>query len=173
MAASSNHSFSASALDKKLKGLNSTLQSIQGTSQWLIHYRKNAKTIVSQWYKELQNGEVKVHIMDDGVHNNYVLVESNKKLTLLYLANDVIQNAKKKGPEFKAEFVRILPRAFQNASREKDESFSKAVERIISVWEERKVFEPDAIVRFKSMLGNIHMPFAMPLPLTSPFHTFL
>lgn len=54
MAASS---FSASALDKKLKGLNSTLQSIQGTSQWLIHYRKNSKTIVSQWYKELQNGE--------------------------------------------------------------------------------------------------------------------
>lgn len=61
--AASNHGFSASALDKKLKGLNSTLQSIQGTSQWLIHYRKNAKTIVGQWYKELQNGEVKVHIM--------------------------------------------------------------------------------------------------------------
>lgn len=117
-------------------------------------------------------------MVDDGVH--YASVECNKKLTLLYLANDVIQNTKKKGPEFKAEFVRILPRALQNASREKDESFCKAVERIISVWEERKVFEPDAIVRFKSMLGNIHAPFhfsgcgfAMPLPLTLPFHTFL
>lgn len=51
------HSFSTSALDKKLKELNSTLQSIQGTSQWLIHYRKNAKTIVGQWYKEIQSGE--------------------------------------------------------------------------------------------------------------------
>ena len=51
-----SHGFSAAALDKKLRDLNSTLQSIQGTAQWIIHYRKNAKTIVSYWYKELQKG---------------------------------------------------------------------------------------------------------------------
>lgn len=51
------HSFSASAFDKKIKSLSSTLPSIQGTAQWLIHYRKNAKTIVNLWYKELQHGK--------------------------------------------------------------------------------------------------------------------
>lgn len=81
-------------------------------------------------------------------------VELNKKLTLLYLANDIIQNGKKKGPEFKTEFGKVLPRALQHLSREKDESFRKSVERVIGVWEERKVFEPEAIVRFKSMLGK-------------------
>lgn len=85
----------------------------------------------------------------------FVPVESNKKLTLLYLANDVIQNSKRKGPEFRTEFGKVLPRALQYVSREKDESFRKSVERVISVWEERKVFEPDTIVRFKSMLGKI------------------
>jgi regulator of Ty1 transposition protein 103 len=81
-------------------------------------------------------------------------VDSGKKLTLLYLANDVIQNGKKKGSEFKTEFSKVLPRALQFMSQEKDESFRKSVERVISVWEERKVFEPDTIVRFKSMLGK-------------------
>ena len=60
-AASAPHGFSASSLDKKLKGLNGTLQSIQGTSQWIIHHRKNAKTIVGFWYKEMQKGKVKGH----------------------------------------------------------------------------------------------------------------
>ena len=82
------------------------------------------------------------------------LVEANRKLTLLYLANDVIQTGKKKGLEFKVEFSKLLPRALQHMSREKDDSFRKSVERVISVWEERKVFESDAIVRFKSMLGE-------------------
>lgn len=55
------HGFSTSSLEKKLKDLNGTLQSIQGMAQWLIHHRKNAKTVVSLWYKELQKGGVRVH----------------------------------------------------------------------------------------------------------------
>ena len=39
--------------------------------------------------------------------------DSSRKLTLLYVANDVIQNSKKKGPEYRAEFVKVLPRVFQ------------------------------------------------------------
>ena len=29
------------------------------------------------------------------------------------MANDVIQNSKKKGPEYRTEFVKVLPRVFQ------------------------------------------------------------
>lgn len=81
------------------------------------------------------------------------LVDSDRKLTLLYLANDVIQNSKKKGPEFKNEFRKLLPRSLQLVSREKGDSLRKSVERIVSVWEDRNVFEPDVIIRFKSLLG--------------------
>lgn len=82
----------------------------------------------------------------------------------MYLANDVIQNSKKKGLELKMEFAKVLPRALQHVSREKDESFRKSVERIIAVWEERKVFEPDTIIRFKSMLCKIVCPPPTPNP---------
>ena len=52
--------------------------------------------------------------------------------------------------------MKVLPRAFQLVARVKDDdSLRKSVERIISVWEERKVFESDAIIRFKSLLGKM------------------
>ena len=53
----SPHGFSVPILEKKLKELNTTLQSIQGLSQWAIHHRKHSKSIISVWYKELQKGE--------------------------------------------------------------------------------------------------------------------
>ena len=39
-----------------------------------------------------------------------------KKLTLLYLANDVVQNSKKKGPEFCRDFKTVLPYAYKHTS---------------------------------------------------------
>ena len=44
-------------------------------------------------------------------------VDSGRKLTLLYVANDVIQNSKKKGPEYRTEFVKVLPRVFQGIKK--------------------------------------------------------
>lgn len=40
-----------------------------------------------------------------------------KKLTLMYLANDVIQNSRKKGPEYSKEFSGVLKQAFDIISR--------------------------------------------------------
>lgn len=39
-------------------------------------------------------------------------------------------------------------------SRVKDEAFLKSVGRIITIWEERSVFEIDALTRFKASLGE-------------------
>ncbi len=36
--------------------------------------------------------------------------------------------------------------------REKDDSLQKAVQRILSVWEERNVFEHDSLTKFKAIL---------------------
>ena len=40
------------------------------------------------------------------------------------------------------------------SSRVKDEAFLKSVGRIITIWEERNVFEMDALTRFKASLGE-------------------
>lgn len=41
----------------------------------------------------------------------------SRKLTFLYLANDVIQNSKKKGPEFTQDFAPVIVDAFKHVSR--------------------------------------------------------
>ena len=62
--------FSPSTLEKKLRELNTTLQSIQGVSQWLVHYRKHAKAVTNVWYKELHKGAhlVPCCVIDKGDH---------------------------------------------------------------------------------------------------------
>ena len=47
----------------------------------------------------------------------YSAADAGHKLTLLYLANDIVQNSRKKGSEYKAEFSRVLPRAFHVVSK--------------------------------------------------------
>lgn len=49
--------FTESALVKKLLELNSSQQSIQTLSLWLIHHRKHHANIVKTWYKELMKGK--------------------------------------------------------------------------------------------------------------------
>ena len=61
--ATASGNFSVTTLDKKLTELNATLQSIQSVSQWIIHFRKNAKTIVAVWYKDIQKGNIRTHNM--------------------------------------------------------------------------------------------------------------
>ena len=40
--------------------------------------------------------------------------KENKKLTLIYLANDIIQNSKRKGPEYLTEFGVVMAKALEN-----------------------------------------------------------
>uniref|UniRef100_A0A672P066 Regulation of nuclear pre-mRNA domain-containing protein 1B-like n=1 Tax=Sinocyclocheilus grahami TaxID=75366 RepID=A0A672P066_SINGR len=83
-------SFSESALEKKLSELSNSQQSVQTLSLWIIHHRKHASFIVRVWHRELKKAK------------------RSRKLTFLYLANDVIQNSKKKGPEFAKDFEGVL-----------------------------------------------------------------
>lgn len=48
---------------------------------------------------------------------SYFSAKPNRKLTFLYLANDVIQNSKRKGPEFTKDFAPVIVEAFKHVSR--------------------------------------------------------
>lgn len=50
--------FTEVAFLKKLAELNSSQQSIQTLSLWLIHHRKHHASIVKTWLRELQNGKI-------------------------------------------------------------------------------------------------------------------
>lgn len=126
--------FTESALVKKLLDLNSSQQSIQTLSLWLIHHRKHHSNIVKSWFKEMQK------------------VAKNKKLTYMYLANDVIQNSKKKGPEYGREFHKVLLKSFEHIGEccAADEKTISSLQRILNIWEERGVYDVKTVAAYRA-----------------------
>jgi hypothetical protein len=73
----------------------------------------------------------------------------------LYVANDVIQHDKRKGGDFVKDFLPMLASAVQHiVSRVEDESIHKGVKRIIQIWSERQIYQPDAIKLLKTSYEN-------------------
>lgn len=108
---------------------------------------------------------------------DFLLAIPNRKLVFLYLANDVIQNSKKKGPEYGESFCSILAKAFKDiAQRCEDEKTFRSLDRILKIWDERGVYESDKIKEFYENLksnpktANILKPSAPPVDIvkTSP-----
>ncbi|XP_069740733.1 regulation of nuclear pre-mRNA domain-containing protein 1B-like [Narcine bancroftii] len=133
-------SFSESSLEKKLAELSNSQQSVQTLSLWLIHHRKHAGVIVHVWHRELK------------------LAKPSRKLTFIYLANDVIQNSKRKGPEFTKAFEGVLVDAFSHVARESEQSCKKQMERVLNIWQERVVYDVDFIQQLKLTVDESSSP---------------
>ncbi|XP_061759691.1 regulation of nuclear pre-mRNA domain-containing protein 1B isoform X2 [Nerophis ophidion] len=133
-------SFSEAALEKKLTELSSSQQSVQTLSLWIIHHRKHSGLIVKVWHRELKKAK------------------TSRKLTFLYLANDVIQNSKKKGPEFTKDFETVLVDACSHVASEVDESCKKHMERLLNIWRERSLYRADFIQQLKLAIEDSHSP---------------
>nr|KYP64014.1 Regulation of nuclear pre-mRNA domain-containing protein 1B [Cajanus cajan] len=91
-------------------------------SHWCISHRKRAKEIVETWDK-LFNASQK-----------------EQGISFLYLANDILQNSRRKGSEFVNEFWKVLPVALRHVYESGDEHGRKVVNRLVEIWEDRKVF---------------------------------
>ncbi|XP_054620146.1 regulation of nuclear pre-mRNA domain-containing protein 1A-like isoform X2 [Dunckerocampus dactyliophorus] len=133
-------SFSEAALEKKLSELSNSQQSVQTLSLWLIHHRKHSKTIVNVWFNELIKAQV------------------SRKLTFLYLANDVIQNSKKKGPEFTQDFAPVIVDAFKHVHRDGEDGCKKHLGRVLSIWQERAVYDNDLLEQLSQVLYSDKKP---------------
>lgn len=131
--------FTEAALEKKLSELNNSQQSIQTLSLWLIHHRKHHSTIVKIWYRE------------------FAKAKENRKLTFIYLANDVIQNSRKKGPEYGREFGHVLAHAFKHMGKAaSDEKTQASLERLFTIWGERNIFDANLLSEFKKSFVGLH-----------------
>ena len=60
----------------------------------------------------------------------------------MYLANDVVQNSKKRGPEYAKEFGLVMRKVFDHlASTELEEKTIMSLARLIGIWQERQIFD--------------------------------
>ncbi|XP_061615495.1 regulation of nuclear pre-mRNA domain-containing protein 2a [Phyllopteryx taeniolatus] len=138
-------------LDKKLLNVTNTMDSIQGLSTWCIDYKKYHSMIVRQWSKCLKKS--------DTAH----------KLNLFYLANDVIQNCKRKNAMvYRTAFADVLPEAFVLIKQEGDAKMVKSVERILTIWQERSVYTEALIAELRSSLAKEESPPVTPLEQKTP-----
>lgn len=90
-------------------------------------------------------------------------MKDNRKLMFMYLANDVIQNSKKKGPEFGKEFETVLPKAFEHM-KGFDEKTRERLNRLLQIWEERGVYDKAQITEFKAAFVESEKDSAPPPP---------
>lgn len=82
----------------------------------------------------------------------------------MYLANDVIQNSKKKGPEYGKEFQKVLLRSFLHIGETcsaLDDKTIGSLDRILKIWEDRMVYDVKLVHGFRDALhknDNSHSP---------------
>ncbi|KAI3898046.1 hypothetical protein MKX03_006737 [Papaver bracteatum] len=131
--------FSGQILAEKLSKLNNSQQSIESLSSWCISHRKKAKQVVETWDKLFKS-------------------QKEKRVTFLYLANDILQNGKRKGSEYVNEFWRVLPAAVKEVLENGDENGRKAATRLVGIWDERKVFGSRGQGLKDEMLGKDSPP---------------
>jgi regulator of Ty1 transposition protein 103 len=84
-------------------------------SRWCIPHQKRAKDIVETWDK-LFNASQK-----------------EQRVSFLNLANDILQNSRRKGSEFVNEFWKVLPAALRCVYESGDVHGRKAVNRLVSL----------------------------------------
>ena len=119
-------SFSTDIFEKKLNSLLDTQDSIVSISQWVLFHHRHSREIAELW-SQYSLG------LGDG--------SSLKKLSLLYLCNDVVQQARhKRKPDFILEFSKVLPGALNKIYHTLEPHIKAKVDRLLKVWSERQVF---------------------------------
>ncbi|GER51968.1 regulation of nuclear pre-mRNA domain-containing protein 1B [Striga asiatica] len=132
-------SFSETSLTEKLTKLNSSQQSIECILStivcWCISHREKAKQVVETWQALFKS------------------VPKERRVSFLYLANDILQNSRRKGSEFVNEFWKVLPKVLKGVCDGREENCKKVVSRLKNdllsggpisnmsdIWTEKKVF---------------------------------
>lgn len=137
-----NTAFGEQILADKLSKLNSTQQCIETLSHWCIFHRSNSELVVATWDKQFHGSEMA------------------KKVPLLYLANDILQNSKRNGNEFVVEFWKVLPAALKEVVKQGNDREKNVVSRLVKIWEERRVFGSH-----NQILGDVMLGKELPPPL--------
>ncbi|XP_060565021.1 regulation of nuclear pre-mRNA domain-containing protein 2-like isoform X2 [Ruditapes philippinarum] len=124
---------SSEFIEQKLILFNSSQESVQAMSLWIMHNKAHHKKIVDSWIKVLRKSD------------------SKHKLTLFYLCNDVVQHAKKKKALYYLENFKDNLREAVQIVRE-FESIKPNIERIFKIWDERRTYDAKFIKELRSLM---------------------
>lgn len=88
--------------------------------------------------------------------NQYSASSASRKLSLVYLANDVVQQSRaRRKDEFPRTFAGVIAEAMEIAYRGTTPDVQNKLRRVASVWRERGVFEPPVLAEIDQRLEGI------------------
>ena len=113
--------FSSSSFKSKLEKLSESQQSIQTLSHWVQYHKKAVKESAAIWAKEV------------------LRAKPDRRLLYVYLANDIMQNSRRKGNEFVEAFGAQMPLVMPDTYVACPDRTREKLLRLLSIWEERRV----------------------------------
>ncbi|CAF0787158.1 unnamed protein product [Adineta ricciae] len=124
-----------SSFEKRLTLVNGTQESVQTLSLWILYHRSQHEHLIKTWFKVLKKSK------------------PSHRLTLFYVANDVVQNAKRHNAlVYHQAFKPYLGSAMAYV---KENAIKKKIQRILEIWRDRGVYDEDFINELlKKLLGT-------------------
>ena len=128
-------SSTSTSFEKRLTTVNTTQESVQTLSLWILYHHAQNENLLKVWFKVLKKSK------------------PSHRLTLFYVANDVIQNAKKQNAAvYQQAFKPYLNSAMIYV---KENGIRKKIQRILEIWRERAVYDDEFIDELlKKLLGT-------------------
>ncbi|CAN9463465.1 unnamed protein product [Alternaria alternata] len=115
--------FTEDSLKAKLSSLNETQDAISTVGQWILFHRRHAERIAQVWLQRMKE------------------VPPNKKLVLIYLANEITQTSKmRKKEEFLRAYEPILAEGTTVAYKGSPHEIQNKIRRVVEVWRQRNIF---------------------------------
>ncbi|KAF2134696.1 DUF618-domain-containing protein [Dothidotthia symphoricarpi CBS 119687] len=115
--------FTEDSLKAKLSSLNETQEAICTVGQWILFHRRHAERIAQVWFQRVKESA------------------PNKKLTLIYLANEITQTSKmRKKEEFIRAYEPLIADATATAYKSSPHEIQNKIRRVVEVWRQRQIF---------------------------------
>ncbi|KAL8726285.1 MAG: hypothetical protein Q9181_006109 [Wetmoreana brouardii] len=112
------------AVKARFSSLNETQESIASVAQWIIFHRRHADRTCAIWLERLRE------------------TTANKRLTLIYLANEVVQQSKaRRKDDFLVAFSPVIAEATATAYKGATNDVQEKIRRTVEVWSQRRIFD--------------------------------
>ncbi|KAG6034869.1 hypothetical protein E4U41_006339, partial [Claviceps citrina] len=108
----------------RLSSLNESHDSIATAAQWIMFHRRHADRTVQLWMQRLKDSS------------------STKRLSLMYLANEVVQQSRIRHKEdFVIAFCPVVAEATSLAYKGAPAEIQAKLRRVVDVWRDRSIYE--------------------------------
>lgn len=145
--------FSQDACDAALSKVDMSQAGIQAASAKLLFWKRSAVEVVRCWERAFQRADM------------------DKRLSLIYLVNDVVQTSRRSGREYTEAFHKALPEAFRHMMKHTDEKVQQKLKKLVLVWRDRNVWGNKALGLYLEMVRGVSInasPEVRPKPQAGP-----